>query len=90
MKKQELITATAEKLGTTKKEAREVLEGVFEVFGDALVEGKKVPLDGLGKLEIRHRAARKGRNPQTSEEIEIPASNSIGFKVSKAGKDLVN
>lgn len=90
MKKDELVTAAAEKLGTTKKEARTTLESVFEVFGEALADGNKVTLEGIGNLDVRHRKARKGRNPQTGEEIEIPASNTIGLKVSKAGKELVN
>lgn len=90
MKKQELINATAEKLETTKKEARATLESVFEVFEDALVEGKKVPLGDIGKLEVRERAARKGRNPQTGAELDIPASKTIAFKAGKHGRELVN
>lgn len=90
MKKAEFIKAVAEKLDTTQVEARATLDGVFEVFEDALVEGKKVPVGDLGKLEVRQRAARKGRNPQTGEEIDIPASKTVAFKVGKYGKDLVN
>jgi len=90
MKKDELITATAEKLGTTKKEARATLEQVFEVFEDALVSGKKVPVGNLGKLEVRERAERNGRNPATGESMVIPASNAIKYKASKYAKELVN
>ena len=90
MKKQEFVKAVAEKLDITQVEARETLDGVFEVFEDVLVEGKRVPLGDLGRLEVRERAARKGRNPQTGEEIQIPASKTIAFKVGKYGKELVN
>ncbi len=90
MKKQEFINATAEKLGTTKKEARATLDKVFEVFEDALVEGKKVPVGDIGKLQVRERAARKGRNPQTGAELDIPASKNIAFKAGKHGRELVN
>lgn len=90
MKKDELITATAEKLGTTKKEARATLEQVFEVIEDALVSGQKVPMGNLGKLEVRERAARNGRNPATGESMVIPASNAIKYKASKYAKELVN
>lgn len=90
MKKAEFIKAVAEKLEVTQVEARATLDGVFEVFEDTLVEGKKVPVGDLGKLEVRQRAARKGHNPQTLEPIDIPASKSLGFKVGKHGRDLVN
>ncbi len=90
MKKDELITATAEKLGTTKKEARATLEQVFEVIEDALVSGKKVPMGNLGKLEVRERAERNGVNPSTGEKMVIPASNVVKYKASKYAKELVN
>ena len=57
---------------------------------EALVEGDKVQLVGFGSFEVRKRAARKGRNPQTKEEIKIPASKAPVFKAVKALKDLVN
>lgn len=90
MKKGELIKAVAEKLNITQVDARATLEGVFEVFEDALVEGKRIPLGEIGRLEVRERAARKGRNPKTGEEIEISASKTIAFKIGKHGKELVN
>lgn len=90
MKKADFIKAVAEKLEVTQVEARATLDGVFEVFEDALVEGKKIPVGDLGRLEVRQRAARKGHNPATGEKIDIPASKTIGFKVGKHGRDLVN
>jgi len=90
MKKQEFINAIAEKLEVTKTEARQILDGVFESAEDALVSGKRVPLGNLGRLEVRERAARKARNPQTGEEIQVPARQVIAYKTSKYGRDLVN
>lgn len=90
MNKQEFITAVAEKLEITKKDARATIEGVFEVVEDALVEGNKVPLGNIGRLEVRERAARKGRNPQDGSEIIIPSRQVIAYKTSKYGKELVN
>lgn len=90
MKKQEFINAVAEKLEITKKDAKETVEGVFEVVEDTLVEGKKVPLGNLGRFEVTERSARKGRNPQTGEEIQIPARNAVVYKASQYAKDLVN
>lgn len=55
-----------------------------------VVAGKKVTLAGFGNFQLRDRAARKGRNPQTGEEIDIKASRSPGFTAAKAFKDAAN
>ena len=55
-----------------------------------MVAGKKITLPGFGSFQLRARAARKGRNPQTGEEIDIKASNSVGFTAAKALKDVAN
>ena len=90
MNKSDLIAAIAEKTGTTKKSAEASLNAMTEVITDALVKGDKVQLVGFGSFEVRKRAARKGRNPQTKEEIKIPASKAPVFKAGKALKELVN
>ncbi len=90
MNKSDLIAAIAAKTGTTKKSAEASLNAMTEVITDALVKGDKVQLVGFGSFEVRKRAARKGRNPQTKEEIKIPASKAPVFKAGKALKELVN
>ena len=90
MNKAELIAAIAAKTGDTKKGAEASLNAFVDVITEALREGDKVQLVGLGSFEVRKRAARKGRNPQTKEEIKIPASKAPVFKAGKALKDLVN
>ena len=90
MNKAELIAAIAAKTGDTKKAAEASVNAFVEVVTNALVEGDKVQLVGFGSFEVRKRAARKGRNPQTKEEIKIPASKAPVFKSGKALKDLVN
>lgn len=90
MNKSELVAALAEKTGTTKKGAEESLNALVEIITESLVKGDKVQLVGFGSFEVRKRAARKGRNPQTKEEIKIPASKSPVFKAGKALKDVVN
>ena len=90
MNKAELIAAVAAKTGDTKKAAEEAVNAFVEVVTNALKEGDKVQLVGFGSFEARKRAARKGRNPQTKEEIKIPASKAPVFKAGKALKDLVN
>ena len=90
MNKAELIAAIAAKTGDTKKAAEASVNAFVEVVTNALKEGDKVQLVGFGSFEVRRRAARKGRNPQTKEEIKIPASKAPVFKAGKALKDLVN
>ena len=90
MNKTELIAEIATKTGDTKKAAEASVNAFVETVTNALVEGDKVQLVGFGSFEVRKRAARKGRNPQTKEEIKIPASKEPVFKAGKALKDLVN
>ena len=90
MNKSDLVAAMAAKTGDTKKSAEETLNAFVDVVTDALVKGEKVQLVGFGSFEVRKRAARKGRNPQTKEEIKIPASKAPVFKAGKALKDLVD
>lgn len=90
MNKSDLIAAIAAKTGDTKKSAEETVNAFVNVVTEALVKGDKVQLVGFGSFEVRKRAARKGRNPQTKEEIKIPASKAPVFKAGKALKDLVN
>ena len=90
MNKAELVAAIAAKTGDTKKGAEASVNAFVEVITDALAKGDKVQLVGFGSFEVRKRAARKGRNPRTKEEIKIPASKAPVFKAGKALKDLVN
>ena len=90
MNKSDLIAAIAAKTGETKKDAEATLNAFIDVVTEALVKGDKVQLVGFGTFEVRKRAARKGRNPQTKEEIKIPASKAPVFKAGKALKELVN
>ena len=90
MNKSELIAAIAAKTGETKKNAEASLNALIDVITETLVKGDKVQLVGFGSFEVRKRAARKGRNPQTKEEIKIPASKAPVFKAGKALKELVN
>ena len=90
MNKAELIAAVAAKTGATKKSAEESVNAFTDVITEALKKGDKVQLVGFGSFEVIKRAARKGRNPQTKEEIKIPASKAPKFKAGKALKDLVN
>ncbi len=87
--KQELVDSVAKATGLTKKDAIASVDAVFASIEAALKKGEKVQLIGFGNFEVRDRAARKGRNPQTGEEIEIAASKVPAFKPGKALKDAV-
>lgn len=89
MNKTDLIQAVSERTTMTKKDVTEVVETVFDVISDALSRGEKVQLVGFGNFEIRERAARKGRNPQTGEAIEIAASKIPAFRAGKALREGV-
>ena len=82
--KQELVDSVAKATGLTKKDATASVDAVFASIEAALKNGEKVQLIGFGNFEVRDRAARKGRNPQTGAEIEIPASKVPAFKPGKA------
>ena len=90
MNKAELIAAVAAQTGETKKSAEATINAFVDTVTKSLKKGDKVQLVGFGSFEVRKRAARKGRNPQTGEEIKIPASKSPVFKAGKALKDTVN
>ncbi len=90
MNKSDLIAAMAAKTGETKKSAEASLDAFVAAVTESLKKGEKVQLVGFGSFEVRKRAARKGRNPQTKEEIKIPASKAPVFKAGKALKEVVN
>ena len=90
MNKQELVANVAEQASLTKKDAETAVNAVFETIKNALGEGDRIQLIGFGTFEVKDRKARKGRNPQTGDEIEIAASRMPVFKAGKALKDSVN
>ena len=77
--KAELVSNVATATGLTKKDATAAVDAVFSSIQASLAKGEKVQLIGFGNFEVRQRAARKGRNPQTGEEINIPASKLRAF-----------
>ncbi|SDH46306.1 bacterial nucleoid protein Hbs [Alteribacillus persepolensis] len=90
MNKTDLINAVAEQADISKKDASKAVDAVFDSITETLKKGDKIQLVGFGSFEVRERAARKGRNPQTGEEIEIPATKNPAFRPGKQLKDAVN
>ena len=89
MNKTELVNSVSEKAEVTKKDAEKAVNAVFNSISDALAAGDKVQLVGFGTFEVKERAARVGRNPQTGETIDITAAKVPGFKAGKVLKDAV-
>ena len=89
MTKSDLVAQVAEAAALSKKDAEKAVNAVVESITGALKKGDKVALVGFGTFETRKRPARKGRNPQTKQEITIPATTAPAFKAGKALKDAV-
>jgi DNA-binding protein HU-beta len=90
MNKAELIEAVADAAELNKATATKAVDAVLNSVTEALKKGEQVTLIGFGTFEVRERAARAGRNPQTGAAIEIKASKAPAFKAGKALKDAVN
>ena len=90
MNKAELIQAVMAKAEISHRDAEAAVEAVFDTIVAALARGEAVKLSGFGIFEKKSRAARVGTNPANGEKIEIPASNSVSFKLSKGVKEQLN
>ncbi|MBO8142409.1 MAG: HU family DNA-binding protein [Firmicutes bacterium] len=89
MTKSDLVDRVAEKSGLTKKDAGRAVDALFEAVTEALAGGERVQVVGFGTFEVRERAARRGRNPQTGQDIQISARKIPAFKAGKALKESV-
>ena len=89
MTKNDTVEKIIESVDISKKDAMNVVKATFDAISDALVAGEKVAIPGFGSFEVRERAARKGRNPQTGAQIDIPASRVTKFKASLTLKNAV-
>ena len=89
MNKTDLVNNVAELAELKKDDAKKAVEALFETIKTTLAEGEKIQLVGFGTFEVRERAARTGRNPQTGEEIQIAAGKVPAFKPGKELKEAV-
>ena len=90
MNKSELAERLAGRTGMSKATAKEAVDGVFEVIGEALANGEEVRIFGFGTFGTRNRPARTARNPQTAENMTVAASTVPAFKAGKPLKEAVN
>lgn len=89
MKKTEMLTALAETTGLTKKQVSEFLDALVDLSYKETKKRGAFSLPGLGKLVLKKRPKRKGRNPATGESIQIPAKTVVKFNLSKTCKDAI-
>ena len=90
MNKTDVVDSVSKVAKLSKKNSESAINAVLDTISDALANDEKVVLVGFGTFEVRNRAARKGRNPSTKEEIKIPASKAPVFKAGKGLKEKVN
>ncbi|HMM06631.1 MAG TPA: HU family DNA-binding protein [Clostridiales bacterium] len=83
MNKGETIHAVAEKSGVTKKDTEAVINALGEIITNCLAKGEEVRFIGFGAFSVKERAARRGRNPQTGESIDIPPTKQPVFRCGK-------
>ena len=89
MNKTELISAVKDKTGFSGKDADKAVKAVLDAVTEALAKGEKVQLIGFGTFEVRERAAREGRNPQTGAAVKVAAAKVPAFKAGQALKNAV-
>lgn len=89
MTKQDVVNMLADKVGLTKADAQRAVDGIGDAVTAALARGEKVTWTGFGTFEVRSRAARMGRNPQTGAPLHIPAGKTPAFRAGKSLKDAV-
>lgn len=90
MNKAELVREIAGETGLTMKDVAAVIDNFVATTTNTLARGEEVSIAGLGKFVAKRRAARVSINPRTKQQVKVPASNAVGFKVGKALKDAVN
>ena len=90
MTKIDIIQDVYEKLGISKKDSAKIVESVFEIIKDSLARGEKIKISGFGNFSVKEKKSRRGRNPQTGNEIEISARRVLTFKSSQVLRKALN
>ena len=90
MTKADIVEKVSEQAGFSKKEAAELVELVFSILKEKLESGENIKISGFGNFLVRDKKERKGRNPQTGEEIKISSRRVVTFKTSQVLKKALN
>jgi len=90
MTKADIVQGIHDKLGFSKKDSSEIVESVFDIMKENLSRSETVKISGFGNFAVREKRARKGRNPQTGDELEIAARKVVTFKPSQVLRQNLN
>ena len=90
MTKADLIDTVCEENGFSKRESAKIVENMFDIIKETLENGENVKLSGFGSFNVRHKRARRGRNPQTGESMTISARRILSFKASNVLREKLN
>ncbi len=90
MTKIDIVQDVCDNLGLSKKDSARIVEAVFDIMKENLARGEKIKISGFGSFVVKEKNARKGRNPQTGDEIEISARKVLTFKSSQVLKEALN
>ena len=90
MTKADMVELVYERIGVSKREAARIVEMIFDIIKETLERGDNVKISGFGSFNIQHKKPRRGRNPQTGEEITISARRVLSFKASNVLREQLN
>ncbi len=90
MTKADIVETIYEKVGFSRKESAEIVDLVFDLMKETLENGAKIKISGFGNFVVREKRSRKGRNPQTGDEIQISARRVLTFKPSQVLRKALN
>jgi len=90
MTKADIVDQVYVKTGLSKKESADIVEKVFELVKETVAKGEKIKIAGFGNFVVKEKSTRRGRNPQTGEEIEISSRRILTFKPSQILKSAIN
>jgi integration host factor subunit alpha len=90
MTKAQVVEHLFEKVGFSKKDSSDVVEMILETIKEALIKGEKVKISGFGNFVVKEKKARRGRNPQTGDDLTISERRVLTFKPSQVLKSAIN
>ncbi len=90
MTKADMVELVYDRIGVSKREAARIVEMIFDLIKETLERGENVKISGFGSFNIQHKKPRRGRNPQTGEEITISARRVLSFKASNVLREHLN
>jgi len=88
--KEKIIGSIYDQVGLSKSQSRTVVERLLEIMKQSLESGENILISGFGKFVVKEKSARRGRNPQTTEDLQLRARRVVVFKTSGVLRDKIN